>query len=372
MNDGKTPTVLKVLMEFNDGSTQEAKYSLKPMRNGDNPHQVGLIGEPIGSSSYKEVIEGRGMSFTNHLDLSAYGVTFEIRETMKYLGDPRTEVVVINKHTNPAVYAARSSQLDALKDALTTDKKSPFGGIMASSSSLKRETAEYLAQMNKEKHFVLDVLGAPGFEEGSVDLIKDRMKNLRIIDLSTLDTWEKIHAGAFGYNMKWTVGGKPVVTEVDRTSFFNSKYDMEVLSKRAPTCEENIDAHLAWIGAKAIQSNSFAFVKDGVLLAQCGGQTNREDSAKFAKIRADEFGVSLKDSASATDSFLFDYTAIDLLHNMGVTTVVHPTRKGLTTGNLEPDGLILEKINKYDMIMLRPYLIDKDGQEVPWRVFRHL
>ena len=65
------------------------------------------------------------------------------------------------------------------------------------------------------------------------------------------------------------------------------------------------DAHIAWIGAKAIQSNSFAFVKDGVLLAECGGQTNREDSAKFASERAVEFNVSLKGSAAATDSFIF-------------------------------------------------------------------
>jgi len=34
-----------------------------------------------------------------------------------------------------------------------------------------------------------------------------------------------------------------------------------VLSKRQPTDSELKDAHLAWIGAKAIQSNSFAFVK---------------------------------------------------------------------------------------------------------------
>jgi phosphoribosylaminoimidazolecarboxamide formyltransferase/IMP cyclohydrolase len=198
------------------------------------------------------------------------------------------------------------------------------------------------------------------------------MKNLRIIDVSPLDTWEKIHSCSFGYNMKWTIGGKPVITGADSTAFFNSKYGMEAISDRKPKAAETTDAHIAWIGAKAVQSNSFAFVKDATLLAQCGGQTNREDSAKFAKIRADEFGVSLEGSAAATDSFLFDHTAIELLHGMGVRTVVHPTRRNLTTGNLKPDQQILAKVNEHDMVMLRPYLVGPDGQEMPWRVFRHL
>ena len=227
-------------------------------------------------------------------------------------------------------------------------------------------------EKNKAEKFVLDVLAAPGFEDGCIDMLGKVMKNLRIIDVSALDTWEKIHAGVFGLSMKWTVGGKPVITEVDATSFFNTKYGMEVLSKRKPTDSEMKDAHLAWIGAKAVQSNSFAFCKDAVLLAECGGQTNREDSAKFASERAAEFEVSLKGSAAATDSFIFDRMNIDLLHNMGVAIVIHPTRKLLTTGSLKPDLEILKAVDEHNMVMLRPYLIGADGEQKPWRVFRHL
>jgi phosphoribosylaminoimidazolecarboxamide formyltransferase/IMP cyclohydrolase len=366
------PVEMKLIIRRSDGSTEEAKYSLKPIRSGDNPHQPGFIGEPEGIPSYREVIPGRGMGFTNHLDLAGYSVAMEISGTMRLLKDPRTEAVVVNKHTNPAVFAARKSQTEALTAALSTDKKSPFGGVAAFSSSLKAETAQFLAGKNRDERFVLDVLAAPGFEEGSIETLSSCMKNLRIIDVSPLDSWDKINCAAFGYNLKFTIGGKPVITGADSTAFFNSRYGIEVLSKRKPTLQENTDAHIAWIGAKAIQSNSFAFVKDAVLLAQCGGQTNREDSAKFAKARADEFGVSLDGSVAATDSFLFDYTSIDLLHGMGVSAVVHPTRKGLTTGNLKPDQEILARVDEHGMAMLRPYLLGNDGQEMPWRVFRHL
>lgn len=366
------PVMMTISMKREDGSVRSMSYDLKRIRSGDNPHQPGYIGEPVEHRSYKEVIPGRGMGFTNHIDLQGYAVAIEIMETMRLLKDARTEVVVVNKHTNPAVFAARTDQIDALTAALSTDKKSPFGGALATSSKLRLVTAEFLAKKNKEERFVLDVLAAPGFEPGAVDALSSCMKNLRIIDVSQLEGWSSIHAGMRGYNMKWTIGGKPVITGIDSTTFFNSKHGMEVLSKRKPTQAELIDAHVAWIGCKAVQSNSFAFVKDAVLLAQCGGQTNREDSAKFAKIRADEFNVSLEGSAAATDSFLFDYTAIDLLHKMGVRTVIHPTRKGLTTGNLKPDQQILAKVDEYDMIMIRPYLIGADGQEMPWRVFKHL
>jgi len=365
-----TPKEMKVEFTFDDGSKKQVKYSLSPLRSGDNPHQAGFVGEP--GNSYTEVIEGRGMGFTNHIDLSGYAVAVEISKTMAFLGDKRLEAVVINKHTNPAVYASRSNQLEALKAALATDTKSPFGGVMSTSSKLTHETTEFLVEKNKTEKFVLDVLAAPGFEKGCADNLAEVMKNLRIIDVSALDSWEKILAGVDGYNMKWTVGGKPVITEVDRTSFFNTKYGMEVLSKRKPTKEEMNDAHMAWIGAKAIQSNSFAFCKDALLLCQCGGQTNREDSAKFAIERADEFKLSLKGCAAATDSFIFDRTAIDILHAKGVTTVVHPTRKLLTTGSLKPDRDIADVVDANNMIMLRPYLIGADGSEKAWRVFRHL
>jgi phosphoribosylaminoimidazolecarboxamide formyltransferase/IMP cyclohydrolase len=364
------PKEMKVTITLDDGTQKEVRYALSPLRSGDNPHQAGYVGEP--GKSYTEVIEGRGMGFTNHIDLNGYAVAVEISKTMEFLKDKRTEAVVINKHTNPAVYAARTNQLDALQASLTTDKKSPFGGVMCTSSKLTRQTANYLVEKNRKEKWVLDVLAAPGFETGCAEELSEVMKNLRIIDVSSLKTWDDILSGVFGYNMKWTIGNKPVITEVDRTSFFNAKYGMEVLSKRKPTDIEMKDAYLAWIGAKAIQSNSFAFVKDAVLLCQCGGQTNREDSAKFAGERAAEFEVSLKGSAAATDSFIFDRQAIDLLNKLGTTVVVHPTRKLLTTGSLKPDQDILKVVDDYNMIMIRPYLIGADGQEKAWRVFRHL
>src|ERR1035437_5263001 len=238
------PKEMKISLKFDDGTEKEVVYQLNPLRSGDNPHQAGFVGEP--GHSYVEVIDGRGMGFTNHIELTGYAVAVEISKTMAFLKDKRTEAVVINKHTNPAVYAARTKQIDALTAALSTDTKSPFGGVMATSSKLTCETADFLVNKNKTEKFVLDVLCAPGFEPGCTETLAEVMKNLRIIDVSPLHTWEQIVTGMMGYNMKWTIGNKPVITEVDRLSFFNTKYGMEVLSKRKPTDAELKDAHIAW------------------------------------------------------------------------------------------------------------------------------
>ena len=82
-----TPKEMKISLEFDDGTRKECTYKLSPLRSGDNPHQAGFVGEP--GNSYTEVIEGRGMGFTNHIDLAGYSVAVEIARTMAFLGDKK-------------------------------------------------------------------------------------------------------------------------------------------------------------------------------------------------------------------------------------------------------------------------------------------
>ncbi|MFX0065481.1 MAG: hypothetical protein ACFFC7_25190 [Candidatus Hermodarchaeota archaeon] len=364
---------VRIIINYMDGSEKSKDFPMTSLRAGENPHQEGFV----GMNGYKILYEGRGMSFTNHLDLIGYAAAFEMSQTMKYLGDKRQEAVVINKHTIPAIFSVDENQCTALKKSLKYDPKSPFGGIMCTSSPLTIETAKCLKRMRKEKMFTLDVLASPGFEPGSIETItqigskKERMYNLRVVDVSELDSFDKIMMGLDGCNITFGIGSTPIITTMDTSTFFNTKCRMEVVSEKTPDDTQYIDAHLAWIGAKYVKSNSFSFVRGGVSIAQCGGQTNREDSARFAAVRAKDFGNTLENTIGATDSFLFNADSIDILHEMGVAGIVHPTRKGLTTGSLKPDEKILDRINKYEMIMVRPVL-GTEEKEVPWRVFRHL
>jgi len=378
MSEKRVSTV-SGLIQYGDGAVDSSYSPVKALRGGDNPHQKGFA----GTKGYNIVRQGRGMSFTNHIDLIGYAPAFEMSGTMKHLEDSRQEAVVVNKHRTPCVFAVGKTQCYALRRSMHYDSKSPFGGVLSTSSPLTMETAEYLKELRIENGFTLDVIASPGFEEGVLEYLvdledkesraekKEKMFNTRVVDVSELDTIEKICSGIGGYNNVFGIGGNPIMTEMDSVTFFNHKYKMEVLSEAYPNKAEMADAHLAWIGAKYIISNSFSFVRDGTQVAQCGGQTNREDSAKFAIQRAKDFGNDVEYSMSATDSFLFNDYAIDILHEAGVNGVVHPTRKDLTTGSLKPDEKILEAVNKCGMIMIRPRLIDEDGNESAWRVFRH-
>ena len=136
------------------------------------------------------------MGFTNHIDLSGFAVAVEISKTMAFLGDPgAAKRSVINKHTNPAVYAARNNQLEALQAALATDKKSPFGGVMATSSKPHQRDHRLPGRQEPVREICPGCAGAPGFEPAALKTLSEVMKNLRIIDVSALNTWEKIITG---------------------------------------------------------------------------------------------------------------------------------------------------------------------------------
>ena len=77
------PKEMKIMISYDDGSQKEAKYKLSPLRNGDNPHQVGYVGEP--GNSYTEVIEGRGMGFTNHIESARLWPFWAIKERNLWL-----------------------------------------------------------------------------------------------------------------------------------------------------------------------------------------------------------------------------------------------------------------------------------------------
>jgi len=171
--------------------------------------------------------------------------------------------------------------------------------------------------------------------------------------------------------MKWTIGNKPVITEVDRTSFFNTKYGMDVMSKRKPTAAEMKTLISPGLAPRPFSLTRLLSLSMLSCWHSAAGRPNREDSPNSpVSVR-----MNLKYLCKAPlppPILYFDRQAIDLLHNQGVTTVIHPTRKLLTTGSLKPDEEIVKVVDEYNMVMIRPHLIGADGQEKAWRVFRHL
>ena len=84
---------------------------------------------------------------------------------------------VIVKHGNPCGCALAATPEEAYRKALAADPASAFGGVVALNRPLSRELAALVAEQ------FVEVLHAPGYGEGAVDLLRDKLRNLRLLSL---------------------------------------------------------------------------------------------------------------------------------------------------------------------------------------------
>ncbi len=164
----------------------------KGLRYGENPGQEAALYELIGGnltlgdcrfidpnsglvSAIREedmLQEGKHPGKTNLTDLDN-GLNI-----LKYLmGKP---AAVILKHNNPCGAAYGKTLADAYYRANRADRIAAFGGCLVLNRPLEKETAELVSQN------YLEVVAAPDYEEGALDLLKKRA-NLRIIQVRKID-----------------------------------------------------------------------------------------------------------------------------------------------------------------------------------------
>ncbi len=97
---------------------------------------------------------------------------------LKYLMD--RPAAAIMKHNNPSGVAYGRTLVEAYDRANLADRIAAFGGCLAVNRPLDRATAE----MVRENY--LEVVVAPEYEEGTVDILKKRA-NLRIVRVPRID-----------------------------------------------------------------------------------------------------------------------------------------------------------------------------------------
>jgi phosphoribosylaminoimidazolecarboxamide formyltransferase/IMP cyclohydrolase len=118
--------------------------------------------------------------------------------------------------------------------------------------------------------------------------------------------------------------------------------EWKVVSKRAPTPEEERALRFAWKVCKHVKSNAIVFANGSKLLAAGGGQTSRVDSAKIAAARG---GEALKGSAVASDAFFPFRDGLDEAARAGATCVVQP-------GGSVRDSEIIAAADEHGMAMV--------------------
>ncbi|GAB7095079.1 formyltransferase family protein [Halolamina litorea] len=284
------------------------------LRYGENPHQDAAVYATDASEEpsvvhASQLNEGaKALSYNNYND--ADGALNLIKE----FEEPAAAVI---KHTNPAGCATADTLADAYRDALSTDAKSAFGGIVALNRECDAETATEIVDSFKE------VVVAPGYTDDALDTLTEK-KNLRVLDVGdrtdgTLGPEDRTER----FTEKALVGGR-LVQERDRSTI--TRDDLEVVTEREPT-DEQIDSMLfAWKVLKHVKSNGI-LIADGTETVGVGmGQVSRVDAVTLAAMKAekDAEGKSAEGAVVASDAFFPFPDAVEEAAEAGVEAVIQP------------------------------------------------
>lgn len=266
------------------------------LRYGENPHQqAGVYGEFYDNF---EFIHGKELSYNNILDLVS------AVELVESLGKNACSII---KHNNPAGAAIGKNSFDAYVKALKCDPVSSFGGIVAFTSEVDENLA---AKLNE---IFLEVICAPDYSDAAISILKKK-KDRRLLKQKRSIQNEKITFRS--------IPGGAIVQDADLLDLDEST--LKVVTDKKPTLAEMLDLRFAWKVAKYTKSNAIVFVKDLATLGVGAGQMSRIDSAKIAKMKAEEHGLDLKDSVAASDAFFPFADGLIEIINCGAVSVIQP------------------------------------------------
>ena len=135
------------------------------------------------------------------------------------------------------------------------------------------------------------------------------------------------------------------VIEQDLDLKTDSRDDLKVVTKRAPTENETDALLFASKICKHTKSNTIILAVNGQLLASGVGQTSRVDALRQAIEKAGTFGFNLKGSVMASDAFFPFPDCVEIAHKHGIEVVIQP-------GGSVKDQESISYCNEHNMAMV--------------------
>jgi phosphoribosylaminoimidazolecarboxamide formyltransferase/IMP cyclohydrolase len=240
------------------------------LRYGENPHQHAAFyatGEKRFGIATAKQLQGKELSYNNLNDTdAAYELVAEF--------DPKeSAAVAIIKHANPCGAALGATLLEAYKAALECDSVSAFGGVVAVNRKLDKAAAQAIAEIFTE------VVIAPEADEDAIAVFAKK-KNLRLLIAGGLPD-----PAAPGLSLKTVAGG---FLAQSRDNGRVAGADLKVATKKKPTEAQIRDMLFAFRVAKHVKSNAIVYAKDGATAGIGAGQMSRVDSARVARLKAED------------------------------------------------------------------------------------
>jgi phosphoribosylaminoimidazolecarboxamide formyltransferase/IMP cyclohydrolase len=275
------------------------------LRYGENPHQkAALYTDPTiaGGLAVARQLHGKEMSFNNYVDADA------AYRTVSDFADPAVAVV---KHTNPCGIAVGSPDAadpvaDAHRKANACDPVSAYGGVIAVNRPVTLAMAEQVAEVFTE------VLVAPGFLEGSLDVLTAK-KSLRLL----------VVAGPRPAGVEFReISGGVLAQQADRLDAPGDDAAAWRLTAGPQVDDRTLgDLLFAWRAVRSVKSNAILLARDRATVGVGMGQVNRVDSARLAVTRAGDRAVG---AVAASDAFFPFADGLQVLIEAGVRAVVQP------------------------------------------------
>ena len=199
----------------------------------------------------------------------------------------RKPAAVILKHNNPCGAAWADSLAGAYDKANMADRIAAFGGAAVFNRPVDKATADLVAQN------YLEVLAAPDFEAGTLDILK-KAKDLRIIKIPRFERLVELIRHRF-VDFKCLVDGGIIVQQSplnairgqdDFKPAVATHKGQEYRCVRQPSAAEYEDLLFGWWVEQGITSNSVIFVKDGATVGIGTGEQDRVGVAEIAVFKA--------------------------------------------------------------------------------------
>ena len=279
--------------------TEDGGVDERGLRYGENPDQEAALYELVngnlvlGECRFIEPGNGLVSSITveDMLQVGKHPGKINLTDVdnglniIKYLMDRPAAVIL--KHNNPCGAAYGDTLADAYNRANRADRIAAFGGALVLNRPCDKATAELISQN------YLEVVCAPDFEQGSLDILKSR-KNLRIIRIARIDRLAEYEHYRF-VDFKSLIDGGIIVqqsavnsirTPADLKPAVATWQGKEYRVEREPTEREVADMLFGWAVEHGVTSNSVLYVKDGCTVGIGTGEQDRVGVAEIAVHKA--------------------------------------------------------------------------------------
>lgn len=281
-------------IKMEDGSVEE-----RGIRYGENPDQEAALYELVNGNltlgDCKFIEPGNGLvsaiPVEDMLQVGKHPGKINLTDVdnglniIKYL--PNKAAAVILKHNNPCGAAIADSLSEAYNRANRCDRIAAFGGAVIMNRAVDIDTAKMMAEN------YLEVVCAPDFEEGSLEILAAR-KNLRVIQMPAIDRLTDFEKFRF-IDFKSLIDGG-IIAQQSAVNSIRSIADLKPAAvtrkgvdykcDREPTQREIDDMIFGWAVEHGVTSNSVLYIKDGCTVGIGTGEQDRVGVAEIAVHKA--------------------------------------------------------------------------------------